>query len=57
MNRGISHTIGPDQNVLNSEVFSFQRFLSTKYTMWHLGQMKVVSLTQRCPYREIPLYI
>ena len=24
--------------------------------MWHLGQMKV-SLIQRCPYREIPLYI
>ena len=46
-------TIGSDQGVLNSEVSSFQRLLSTQ--MWHLGQMKVSCL--RCPDREIRLCI
>ena len=41
-------TVGPDQSVLNSEVSSFQRLLSTQ--MWHLRQ-------KMCPDREVPLWV
>ena len=43
-----------DTSVLNREVSLIQRLLSTQ--MWHLGQTKV-SCLERCPYREVPLYI
>ena len=44
-------TIRADLNVLNREVFSIQRLLSTQ--MWHLGQVKVSCLWKYPLFRVV----